>query len=343
MWKFFLLVLFLIVGFLADFLALPKLVRRARVKGRFGQGAIFSSLRFWLFGWTLVIFLFLFVKIEYPALKILPQVQKLMVASAILSVTFVSAKIFEKLLNISLTRFHETLPKVSILSTIVRVSVYTVGILLILRYFGLSISPILAGLGIGGLAVALALQETLGNVIAGLNLILSGKIKVGDYVKLDSGEEGYIHDISWRSTTLRELSNNLVIIPNSKLSSSIIKSFHLPDKEFSFPVELSVSYDCDLDHVEKVISEVARDVQRNLPGAVPDFEPVVRFNAFGENGIRLVCLLRAKNYVSHYFLKHEFIKRIHRKFKEENIEIPYPQLVLHYKGRKDSNREGKAS
>ena len=90
------------------------------------------------------------------------------------------------------------------------------GLLVVLNGLGLSITPMLTALGVGGLAVALALQEPLANFFAGVFLTLAGQIRSGDYVKLDSGQEGYVVDFSWRSTRLRMLANNLVVVPNSK-------------------------------------------------------------------------------------------------------------------------------
>ncbi|MEO5820595.1 MAG: mechanosensitive ion channel domain-containing protein [Vicinamibacteraceae bacterium] len=104
------------------------------------------------------------------------------------------------------------------------------GLLVILNGVGVSITPMLTALGVGGLAVALALQEPLGNFFAGLFLTLAGQIRVGDYVRLDSGHEGFVADFGWRSTRLGMLANNLVIVPNSRLAQALVVNHDLPSQ-----------------------------------------------------------------------------------------------------------------
>jgi len=98
----------------------------------------------------------------------------------------------------------------------------TIGVLVIVNGFGVSITPMLTALGIGGLALALALQKPLANFFAGVFITLGGPIRLGDYVKLDSGQEGFVADFSWRSTRLRMLPNNLLVGPNAKLAQAIV-------------------------------------------------------------------------------------------------------------------------
>ena len=117
----------------------------------------------------------------------------------------------------------------------------------------------------GGLAVALALQDTLANLFAGFYVTLARQIRVGDYVRLETGEEGYLVDIAWRATRIRMLPNNTVVVPNAKLAQAIVINYHLPDKELAVLVDLGVDYDSDLEHVERVTCDVAREVMRSVP------------------------------------------------------------------------------
>lgn len=198
------------------------------------------------------------------------------------------------------------------------------GLLVILNGLGLSITPMLTALGVGGLAVALALQEPLANFFAGLFMTLAGQIRVGDYVKLDSGQEGYVVDFSWRSTRLRMLANNLVVVPNSKLAQAILINHHLPSQDLAVLVEVGVDYSSDLRHVEQVVTEVGRSVMLEVPGGVPDFEPFIRYHTFADSSINFTVILRAREFVDQYLLKHEFIKQLHARFDEEGIVIPFP-------------------
>ena len=125
------------------------------------------------------------------------------------------------------------LPVSSLTRNIAWALVAILGLLVVLNGLGLSITPMLTALGVGGLAVALALQEPLANFFAGLFLTLAGQVRVGDYVKLDGGQEGYVVDFSWRSTRLRMLANNLVIVPNAKLAQAIVVNHHLPSHDLA--------------------------------------------------------------------------------------------------------------
>jgi small-conductance mechanosensitive channel len=182
----------------------------------------------------------------------------------------------------------------------------------------------LTALGVGGLAVALALQEPLANFFAGLFITLAGQIRVGDYVKLDSGQEGYVVDFSWRSTRLRMLANNLVVVPNAKLAQAIVVNHHLPSAELAVLVEVGVDYASDLTQVERVVMEVGRDVMAGVPGGVPEFEPFIRYHTFADSSINFTVILRAKEFVDQYLIKHEFVKRLHTRFSDEGIVIPFP-------------------
>jgi small-conductance mechanosensitive channel len=202
--------------------------------------------------------------------------------------------------------------------------VAVLGLLVVLNGIGLSITPMLTALGVGGLAVALALQEPLANFFAGLFITLAGQIRVGDYVKLDSGQEGYVVDFSWRSTRLRMLANNLVVVPNAKLAQSIVVNHHLPSQDLAVLVEVGVDYASDLRQVERVVIEVGRRVMAEVPGGVPDFEPFIRYHTFADSSINFTVILRAKEFVDQYLIKHEFVKRLHTRFNDEGIVIPFP-------------------
>jgi small-conductance mechanosensitive channel len=211
---------------------------------------------------------------------------------------------------------------------LVRLIVIITGVLVLMSNLGFEITPFLTALGVGSLALGLALQPTLTNLFAGFNLAIGQRLRVGDVIRLESGEEGTIADIGWRSTEIREMSDNLVLIPNSKLADMVVRNYSLPRGAFSVSVRLGVSYDSDLDRVEKIAAEVAREVQKNVTGAVSDYEPAVRFLRFGESSIELVVTARIESYVDQRAVEHELIKRLHARFRREGIQIPYPQRVV---------------
>ena len=225
-------------------------------------------------------------------------------------------------------------PNTSIFTNIVKIIVYSMGIVFIMHVLGIPIAPALTALGVGGLAMALALQDTLSNLFSGLQMLASKKLKPGDYISLDSGQEGFVEDIAWRNTTIRALGNHIIIVPNSLMSSSIVKNFILPDSENSILIPVGVSYDSDLKKVEKITIEVAKKIQMAVDGAVKNHEPVIRYNEFADSSINFNVILRSGDFTSQFLIKHEFIKALHERFNKEGIDIPFPIRTVYLKKEK---------
>ncbi|MHB9096453.1 MAG: mechanosensitive ion channel family protein [Syntrophales bacterium] len=249
---------------------------------------------------------------------------------ATVAVAMVTANILCGFTRIRAERIESVLPVTSLTENIIRIVVYGVGGLIVLNGLGISIAPILATLGVGGLAVALALKDTLSNFFAGFHIVATKQIRVGDYMKLDSGEEGHVHDISWRTTVIQTLAGNLILVPNAKLTEMIVTNYTLQEKGMAITVGMGVHYASDLAKVERVSCEVAAEVMREAPGGVSDFIPFLRYHTFGESGINFSVILRVKTFVDQFPVKHEFIKRIHDRFAREGIVIPYPIRALNY-------------
>ena len=219
--------------------------------------------------------------------------------------------------------------------------VLAMGGLVVLDRLGISIAPLIAGLGIGGLAVALALQGTLTNLFAGLSVTTDGSIRVGDYVELEGGMVGAIDHIGWRTTRVRLLSNNIVFVPNSRLADSIMTNFNYPYEEMSVYMQIGVSYFSDLAHVERVTVEVARQVLQETPGAVRDYEPSIWYTDFGDSNINFWVVMRSDGYLNSWTVKHAFVKAIARRYEEEGIEISFPaRNVFMREGALDAGPEG---
>lgn len=261
-------------------------------------------------------------------------VDKILLILGIFSVTLAFANISAKLIKIYSNKVETALPVTSLTQNISRIVIFGVGILIMLNSLGISIAPILATLGVGGLAVALALQDTLSNLFSGFYIVVAKQIKVGDYVKLDSGEEGYVSDITWRTTKIRMLPNNVVLIPNEKLTKAIVTNYYLPNKEMAVLVDVGVHYNSDLKKVEKVTCEVAKQVMEDVSGGIPEFDPFIRYHTFGDFSIGFTVILRVKEFVDQYLIKHEFIKRLQERYNKEGIIIPYPIRAINYEQEK---------
>jgi small-conductance mechanosensitive channel len=274
----------------------------------------------------------------YGALETIPLsadisglLKKILLIAFVASGTLVIARLAVSYVNLYATQVRGVLPSTTIFSNLTRALVYIIGLLVILQSLGISITPILTALGVGGLAVALALQDTLSNLFAGLQVIGSGQLRPGDFIRLESGEEGYVVDVTWWNTTIRQLANNMVIVPNAHLASSRVINFDQPEKEQAVLVQVGVSYDTDLQRVEHVTIEVARDVMKSVRGGISGFEPFIRYHTFGDFSVNYTVILRGETFVDQYLIKHEFIKRLHRRFQREGIEIPFPIRTVHLK------------
>lgn len=219
-------------------------------------------------------------------------------------------------------------PAASLFASIARIITMTVGALIVLQTLGIPILSIVTALGIGGLAVGLALQDTLSNFFAGIRIIAARKLRPGDFVRLESGQEGFIEDINWGLTTVREPGNNLIIVPNAKLASAVIVNFSLPTIPQNIVVNMGVGYGSDLARVERIVLEVAAETLGAVPEAVADFKPAVRFKEFGESSINLFVVFQARAYTDRWSVISDFIKRIHPRLAQEGIEIPFPHRVV---------------
>jgi small-conductance mechanosensitive channel len=194
----------------------------------------------------------------------------------------------------------------------------------ILGYFQVDITPLIAGVGLGALAIGLALQSTLTNFFAGVHILSDKPIRVGDFIELDKDTYGVVEDIGWRSTRIRMLTDNLLVIPNAKLADSNIINYSMPKQDFSIWVPCGVAYESDLKKVEKVTLEVAKEIQQKIPGAVKDFEPAFRFREFSDSNINFTAILRVEEPMARFVVRNEFIKALKERFDKEKIEISWP-------------------
>ena len=207
-------------------------------------------------------------------------------------------------------------------------AIYSIALLVTLDGLGVAISPLLAGFGIGGLAVALAVQPTLSNFFAGTYLVTEGELKEGDFIELEGGPSGYVVDVGWRSTKIRSRFNNLVIIPNSKMVDTIVTNYYSPTPAMNVIVNCGVSYDSNLKEVEEIVTKIANDLVKSSPYAIEEVDPFIGFSNFGDSNIDFFVFLQAKDRTESFILKSELIKRIHERFDEEGIEINYPVRKL---------------
>jgi small-conductance mechanosensitive channel len=211
-----------------------------------------------------------------------------------------------------------------LLNKALSVIIFLIAIVIILGYFQVDITPMIAGVGLGAVIIGLALQSTLSNFFAGVHILSDKPIRVGDFVELDKDTCGVVEDIGWRSTRIRMLTDNLLIIPNGKLSDSNIINYSMPKQDFSIWIPCGIAYDSDLNKVEKITLDVAKQIQQTVDGAVKDFEPTFRFREFGDSNINFTAILRVKEPMARFTVRNEFIKALKKRFDKEKIEISWP-------------------
>jgi len=210
------------------------------------------------------------------------------------------------------------------------VVIYGIGALLVMDVMDINISPLIAGLGLGGLAVALAIQPTLANLFAGTYVMTEGVIATGDYIELESGMAGYVVEVGWRSTRIRTWGNNLVVVPNARFAETIITNYQQPVPAVNVYVTCGVSYDSDLDHVEKICREVMGDLVENDRNAVRSYGSWFAFDAFGESNVDFWLFVQARDRIASFNLQSALIKNLHREFRVKNIVINYPVRTLQF-------------
>ena len=208
--------------------------------------------------------------------------------------------------------------------------VYILGGLLVLDLLDINITPLIAGLGIGGLAIGLAVQPTLGNLFAGTYVMTEGVINPGDFVEMESGLSGYVVDVSWRSTRIRSIYNNLVIVPNAKFSDSIVTNYQQPEEPVGFFVRCGISYESNLYQVEQVCTEVMDHVMDTDSNAAIDAPRRFGFEEFGESNVKFFLYVRAKDRISRIYLRTALMQALRERLREEGIVINYPVRSLRF-------------
>jgi len=286
--------------------------------------------------WCIAIGLYIGVGISDLPDKYIIYLSKIIHIIVILSVAIATANLSGKVFTHYIQKSNLPLPTTGLAYGILKGTILVLGGLIALSVIGISITPFLTALGVGGLAVALALQDTLANLFSGIHILIEKSVRVGDFIRLETGQEGYVDDITWRTTRIRMLPNNMVIIPNSKLSQSIVTNYYLPEKRMSLLIPVGVSYSSDPERVERILVEVAKSAVGKIQGLLGNPEPFVRFiPGFGDSSLDFTLICQVQEFVDQYFAQHELRKMIFKKFREEGIEIPFPHRTVYLREEKD--------
>lgn len=316
------------LGWLARALALPllcKVVARSRTQV---DDVLLTALRPHVPLWFLLLGVVVGARIAPLEAVVRHRVDLGAQAVFILSTSLALASFLVRLLDRSAQRWAGTPGGTSLIQNVTRFGVLGLGVMVVLGDLGVSVTPLLTAFGLGSLAIALGLQPTLTNLFAGFHVTMARHVRLGDFIELDNGLQGFVEDIGWRSTQIRELSNTLIVVPNAKLSEMVLRNHSLPSSEVGVVVPVNVAYDSDLERVERVTLEEARHTQRDAPGAFPGFEPLVRVAELGESAVRLSVILRAQTFTDRFALQSDLLRRLLLRYRAEGITIPFPQRVV---------------
>ena len=297
--------------------------------GPAGVEAFLGSIRLPSILWCFVLGLVVAIEMAELPRRLAGQLHAILEAAIILSVTFTVAGVLASLAAAAGERRALGIGMTGLVHAAVRGTILLIGALVMLDALGVQITPLLTALGVGGLAVALALQDTLSNLFAGVHLLADKPIRVGDYVKIADTIEGYVVDVGWRSTRVHMLANNVVIVPNKRVAESIIVNYDMPERRMALLVPVSVGYGSDPDRIEAALVEEAVAAARDVPGLLPEPAPTASLiPGFGAHSLDFTLVCHVASFVDQYPVQHALRKRILRRLRADGVEIPAPVRTI---------------
>jgi small-conductance mechanosensitive channel len=306
-----------------------------RWSGRTVRESLFlQSIRLPSMLWCIVLALFVAIELADLPWRVAAQLQVVLETAIILSVTITVAGMLASLVAAAGERRALGGGVTGLAQTSVRLAVLVIGGLVLLSSLGIAITPLLTALGVGGLALALALQDTLSNLFAGMHLLADRPIRVGDYVRLSvESVEGHVVDVGWRSTRVRTLQNNVVIVPNSKVAQSVIINYELPESRMALSIRVSVDSAADPDRVEALLVDEAKAAVGAVPGLLGDPSPSARLiPGFGEYALDFTLVCHVARFLDQFEVQHQLRKRILRRLRAEHIAMPFPTRTVELHG-----------
>jgi small-conductance mechanosensitive channel len=221
---------------------------------------------------------------------------------------------------------QKVIPEKTGIANVANFVIIFIGSAFILSYaINIKLASLFAGLGISSSVVGtIIFKDVLADPIAGISIIVSKQIVKGDFIKLDSGQEGTVIEVRLKVTILKEINNSIIIVPNSKLSYTVITSYHSDKEGVTASVSCKVAYGSDLKHVEETAFIVAQEIIDKNNDAIKTFKPLVRFSGFENSSINFNIFFRVKNTYAKFLIQHEILKNLYEKFNDKKIEIEIP-------------------
>ena len=318
----------IVIGWVLRHILYARLRRPAASTGPRIDHMLIESLHGPLLLWILILAIHLAAEYSDLPRSVTRWSAKVLLALWIISLTLVLSRLSGRMVRAHPTKLEGALPVSTLTEVLASLIIWILGILTLLgQVFDLDIRAVLAALGVGGLAVALALQDTLSNLFAGFYVSVARQVRIGDFVKIDAGQSGYVQDIGWRSTTLRDLTSNLIFIPNNKLAQSIVTNYNLPQHPIGISIQVPITYDSDPSQVERLLNEVASAAVGQVPGLLKEPAPSAKFiPGFGKTSMDFTLDCQVAEFADQFLVQHELRKRIYRRFRAEGVRFITPSV-----------------
>jgi small-conductance mechanosensitive channel len=265
--------------------------------------------------------------------------QRVLLVPFILSVTIFVMRLGVGLIDYSGEKRGGAAATVSLSRSLLKAFIVLTGTLILLQSLGVSITPIIAAFGIGGLAVSLAMEETLSNVFSGLYIITSKQVQPGDYVRMKIDErdhvKGYITDITWRCTKIRMVADRImpdtepgvVTVPNSRMASDIVVMHYRNQREKEVLLNVQVTSGDSLEYIERLLAKIAQEVMQEVLPEPSQTQPVIRCRGFSPTHITMTIALYADELADQYALQHELVKRLYAHYRQQDVTVTTARML----------------
>lgn len=221
------------------------------------------------------------------------------------------------------SRFNDAL--LPLINRIVNIVIGLVAVIVVFDHFGQNVSSLVVSLGVGSLAVALAAQETIANMIAGFVIMLDRPFRAGERIQLPSGEIGDVYEIGIRSTKILDFDNNLIVSPNADLIKTKIINYSYPAEGTRVVVDVGVAYGTDIDQARSIMVGLAH----KQAGVMPNPAPEVFVVDLADSSVHLKLVARTSDFRKKFLIETAIREQTYNLFNQQKIEIPFPQRVVH--------------
>ncbi|MBI5231321.1 MAG: mechanosensitive ion channel family protein [Coriobacteriales bacterium] len=307
----------LAIGAVVDVVLVNRIRRAAHARGWHLRHALVASLRGMPEIWGVLIGLATVRPTRLMPGRWMVWLERAWLVALVLSLTIFAVRLATAFIRSYLSSDESRTPSGTIFVNITRVAIWAVGLTFALGALGIQVGPLVATLGVSGIAISLGLQDTLANLFNGLQITLTRQIEPGQFVRLQTGEEGEVLDVNWRDTRLQTSTGDVVIVPNAVIGRSVMTNYSRGHEEHVHSVAFSVDPGADLDRVVQVGTAVAAETLKTSEFGDPEFEPTCRVTQVGPEAVTCTANLRVLSYRKRGIVADEFLRALHKRLAAE--------------------------